>query len=109
MTHADSSLRLLGRSRDTGSTRVAPPPTPILPATRVELRVWGETRTDAQTAAHKADTAPSARHWHVADTAATVGGLCPIRRRDPLALAQGADYGWAWAVYRVYEQAASGR
>lgn len=101
MTHADSSLALLGRSRDTGSLGAAPPFPAIrqLPIQRVILRVWGLTPADVRTARDAADSSPCRGLWDVVDVVATHGGVCPIRPHDVLAVGQDADYGQAWAAY----------
>jgi hypothetical protein len=111
MTRADSSLGLLGRSRDTVESvpPAFPSPAPLpLPAhARVILRVWGYTSRDAQWAEEAGRAAARSRRLEVAEVVPTVGGVTPIRPRDPVALAQGADFDRAWAAYSVATVAAS--
>lgn len=103
MTHADSGLMPLGRSRDTGvpaSRPTSPASPPTLTRQRVALHVWGATRADADRAKNDALTHPASRLWDVEpDVTSSIGAPCPIRRRDPDALEQGADFHRAWAVY----------
>lgn len=102
MTRADNGILPLGRSRDTGvGAATLPPstPTPIKPRTRVTLRLWGETDADVLDAERNARDSVLAAFWDIIDVIATRGGACPIRRNDPIALGQAADYGQAWAAY----------
>ncbi len=66
---------------------------------RVRLQAWGSTPEDAQRAIDAFGWHPGRNAWELVDTATTTGGINTIRRADPKALAQRANYGWAWAVY----------
>ena len=77
---------------------------------RVLLRVWGETEAEAKDAEIHARRDPRARLWEIVEVVATVGGPCPIRRGDPLAVGQHAVYGSAWGAYpAAFETGESGR
>lgn len=65
----------------------------------VRLAVWGRTQQDAEAAVYQARDYPSARHWRVAEIERTVSETCTLQREDPGAIAEGHDYGYAWAVY----------
>lgn len=67
----------------------------------MELHVWGLTEQDAD----RAQTDAEAKHAAEIEAAErvsvtrTIGMPCPIRRRDPRAVAQAATYHMAWALY----------
>jgi len=104
MTRADSSM-LLGRSRDTLIGAALPPdPAPTILRRRVELRLWGLTQAGIPAAEHAALTSVGADWWDVVEVIATYGGLCPIPMHDTIAAGQGADYGYSWAAYPVWER-----
>lgn len=69
------------------------------PRTRVQLRAWGFTCSDVAHAEQAARDTPRAAFWEITEVISTVGGACPIPSRDTVALDQGADYDWAWAVH----------
>ena len=71
------------------------------PPTRVRLRIWGFTPAEVARAEQAARQTPRAAFWAFADVIPSIGGACPIPSADTIALDQGADYGWAWAVYLV--------
>lgn len=106
MTRADSSLRLLGRSRDTGSLGVAAPfpvqstELPLIsPGQRVILRVWGFTAEDVRWAEETARIKARRQRYEIAEVLTSLGGRSPIPSRDPGALLQGADFDRTWAAY----------
>lgn len=80
--------RLLGRAG-----------TPPLALRRVTLRLWSLDPADRYKAEKAAANHPGSRLWSITETVPSSGGLCPIPLADPLAIQQGADYGYAWAVY----------
>ena len=105
MTYADSSLALLGRSRNTSGSAPGVAslfPTRQLPLLRVILRVWGQTPNDADDARSAALASAGAGLWEVAEIISTHGGPCPIPLHDSIAVGQGADYGYAWGAYREW-------
>lgn len=76
----------------------------------VELHVWGLTEQDAD----RAQADAKAKHPAMFERAEsvnvtrTIGGACPIRRRDQEATAQGASYNKAWAIYHPSDSEISG-
>lgn len=67
----------------------------------MELHVWGLTDQDADRAQADAKAKHPARFERArfVNITRTIGGACPIRRRDQKAIAQDASYHKAWALY----------
>lgn len=67
--------------------------------TRVHLRVWGFMKADAVQAELAARQVPGSKWWEVVEVIPSSEAVCPIPPHDPVAINQGTDYDWAWAVY----------
>jgi hypothetical protein len=65
----------------------------------VVLFVWGATARDRKGAELDADKDAGAHRWDLHEVVGWTGGRCPLARRDGIAVASGASYGRAWAVY----------
>lgn len=79
------------------------PSTPTTARTRMVLHLWGAAERDIQRARDAFAVHPSRNYWVVDETQTTVdiGPRCTITPDDYDAYAQGANYGWAWAIYRA--------
>lgn len=67
----------------------------------VRLRVWGSTQQDADAAERAAREAMADRGHTIVEVIPTVGGQCPIPRRDPVTLDGGRQTGQVWAAYQT--------
>ena len=66
----------------------------------MELHVWGLTDSDADRAHNDAKTKARAHLTRAeVEVIRHIGSPCPIRRREPKAIAQNATYSQAWALY----------
>jgi hypothetical protein len=63
------------------------------------------TEADVDRAHEMARRSPSAWRWKVVEVTEDLGAPCPIRPGDWMALAQGAEYGRAFAAYPAHPQA----
>jgi hypothetical protein len=73
--------------------------TPSAPA--LVLRLWGIDEAHIRDAQWAFGIYPSRDYWTITDTEVSQSPVSPIRNFDPDAVAQDADFGWAWAVYRA--------
>ena len=77
----------------------------------LHLHYWGLTAKDAAEARSDAFLKLSMMHGkqpsEVKSETHDVGGKCPIQRRDPVALYQGATYNAAWVIYEDADAIAS--
>jgi hypothetical protein len=87
------------------TSRTAPERVPQIPPAliglSVVLYVWGASARDRQGAELDADKDAGSYRWDVHEVVGWTGGRCPLPRRDRVAVASGASYGRAWAVYTL--------
>lgn len=66
---------------------------------RLRLVAWGESESGVQIAIHQAGLGAWRIDWEFTDIQRHTAVPCPIDQQDGAAVATGAGYGWAYAVY----------
>lgn len=63
------------------------------------LRLWGIDAEHIARARQAVAYHPSRNYWRITDTQVDESPVSTIHSFEPDAVAQKADFGWAWAVY----------